>query len=96
MSFVPVLYYQFRCDGDLKSGQCETLYTYRDDEADELVTSIYDKPQVDPSWVIYLESAGWIVVGKPGAQRLLCPLHATTAGTYLASTIDGLPFEEAS
>jgi hypothetical protein len=90
MSFEPITYWKFRCDGDTTRGQCTEVYSYFPDEEDELEVAINDKPELG-MWKETLERDGWTATG-----RLLCPRHVASVERMLLANLEGLPFYELS
>jgi hypothetical protein len=88
MSFEPVTMWRFRCDGDTTTGQCTEIFTFFDDDADEVVEALNDAPTI-ARWVSMINSRGWLA-----GQRLLCPRHVASAEHLVAAAMDGLPFDE--
>jgi hypothetical protein len=86
VSFEPVTYWKFRCDGDTTTGQCRIVFNVYGDG--EWVDAETPAPSLD-GWESTLEQAGW-VIGAGG--RLMCPAHVVAAERLIAASMDGLPF----
>lgn len=88
MSFEPVLYWRFRCDGETTTGQCGEIYMVWLEDADAPEPVVNTEPSFG-EWAQCLAEDGWLAVG----DRLLCPRHVQAAEFMAKAAIQGLPFE---